>query len=444
MNANDFAAQSQNQPMIYVDPATGCLYIMHPATGQPTWIVDYETGQPMVSRQLFTDPTTGGLCAVSATGTGYVWVINPATGMPIVQPTQPAQSTQLAQQLSATTTTANAAQSLATGFPGTAQSQSGYPAALQQSAYASATQGHIAEQAATGTYAGNAGALESATTASAASAFEGAYAANGAEIPIDSDSADSTEDVDENANPATPSTPARIPIPAILGPVLAVSSIGVSFILPISIGAPFVALLGLILSIAGAAMSRNRNKGMGASIVGIVLSIAAAVVIALTNSAVATTVGTVLNQPQQAPASASSEAAEVEDPAPVEPVDYASLAVGQTLKLDDGLTVSVTGVKTGLKGSKDKRVTGVAVKYVNTGTAKASYDTKNWKTQNAKGEVDNATTNSVGSAKKDSLGSGEIEPGKTVTGTVYFAGDLASVSFYKDAKDAEPAATWML
>ena len=400
MNPGD-NAQPQSQQSIFVEPTTNCLYTMHPATGQPTWIVDYETSQPMMSRQLFIDPSTGGMCAASLTGAGYVWVINPATGMPFMQPPQPSPQQSSVPQ---TSTTTNQAQQ--------------QPAALQNSTIPSESNASFA-----------------------APANEQQTSATIAEAPA-SDSV--APDSDDTEDLAAPKAPAKVPIAAIIGPVLGVSAIGVSFIPPIDIAAPFVALLGFIVSIIGTVQACKRKKGLGIAITGVVFGIIAAVVIALTNSAVSTAVSNLLNPSPQAPAPAPSAAVSVEPPARVEPVDYTSLVVGQSFKLDSGLTVSVISVKSDLKGSKDKKVTGVTVKYTNTGTAQASYSAKDWKSQNVKGKAIAATENSAGSAKKDSLGSGKIDPGKTATGTVYFAGDITSISFYEDAKSPNPAATWIL
>ena len=87
-NFNGTSIGSSQIP-VYIHAPSNCLFVVDGATRQQYWVVDYQTGQPMVNRQLFMDPGTGNLFAASLTGAGYVWLINPVTGQHLARPVQP-------------------------------------------------------------------------------------------------------------------------------------------------------------------------------------------------------------------------------------------------------------------------------------------------------------------------------------------------------------------
>ena len=84
-------------------------------------------------------------------------------------------------------------------------------------------------------------------------------------------------------------------------------------------------------------------------------------------------------------------------------------------------------------------VTGVRVTYANGGSSEASFNTYDWKGQDAQGAQQYTTYYSEAS---DALSSGTLAPGGTVTGMVYFDGDLAKVLYYSSMLASSPAASW--
>ena len=118
-----------------------------------------------------------------------------------------------------------------------------------------------------------------------------------------------------------------------------------------------------------------------------------------------------------------------------------NLVVGTTVNLPDGLSVAVDSVEPGLTNFDGSAMTGVHVTYTNNGDDGASYNVFDWKGEDANGAQQSSGYYSDGS---DELSSGTLAKGGTVSGNVYFKGDLARVLYFGNLLEKTATASWTL
>ena len=118
-----------------------------------------------------------------------------------------------------------------------------------------------------------------------------------------------------------------------------------------------------------------------------------------------------------------------------------NLVVGTTVNLPDGLSVTVDSVEPGLTNYDGSAMTGVHVTYTNNGDDGASYNVFDWKGEDANGAQQSTGYYSDGS---DELSSGTLAKGGTVSGNVYFKGDLARVLYFGNLLEKTATASWSL
>ena len=118
-----------------------------------------------------------------------------------------------------------------------------------------------------------------------------------------------------------------------------------------------------------------------------------------------------------------------------------NLVIGTTVNLPDGLSVTVDSVEPGLANYDGSAMTGVHVTYTNNGDDGASYNVFDWKGEDANGAQQSSGYYSDGS---DELSSGTLAKGGTVSGNVYFKGDLARVLYFDNMLEKTATASWSL
>ena len=118
-----------------------------------------------------------------------------------------------------------------------------------------------------------------------------------------------------------------------------------------------------------------------------------------------------------------------------------NLVIGTTVNLPDGLSVTVDSVEPGLANYDGSAMTGVHVTYTNNGDDGASYNVYDWKGEDANGAQQSTGYYSEGS---DELSSGTLAKGGTVSGNVYFKGDLARVLYFGNPLEKTATASWSL
>lgn len=116
------------------------------------------------------------------------------------------------------------------------------------------------------------------------------------------------------------------------------------------------------------------------------------------------------------------------------------LPVGTAIELN-GLTVVVNSVQAGLTNYDGSVMTGINVTYTNNGDEGADYNVYDWKGEDAQGAQQSQGYYSEGS---EELQSGTLAQGGTVTGNIYFDGEIAKALYFGNVFDKNAAASWVL
>ena len=117
------------------------------------------------------------------------------------------------------------------------------------------------------------------------------------------------------------------------------------------------------------------------------------------------------------------------------------LAVGTTVNLPGGLSITVDSVQTGLVNFDGAEVTGIHVTYTNNGDDGADYNVYDWKGEDANGAQQSQT---YYSEEQDTLQSGTLAAGGTVAGNVYFDGQIVKALYFASIVEKSAAASWKL
>ena len=146
------------------------------------------------------------------------------------------------------------------------------------------------------------------------------------------------------------------------------------------------------------------------------------------------------DEPAQATTETAPEPAEEEAPKEPEP-DFSALSVGQTVTYKSGLAVTVNSVTRGLTNYDGGAITGITVTYQNTGSDSQSFNPYDWDGEDSSGVQRSQT---YYSEAENELGSGKLSPGGSVTGNVYFDGDLVRAIYTENMFDKDSTAAWIL
>lgn len=228
---------------------------------------------------------------------------------------------------------------------------------------------------------------------------------------------------------------------AVTGFVLGIVALVLSAVPFVNNFAFLLVLLGLPFSIVGlVAAGRKKKRGKALAIAGIVLCSLSLVVVIVSQSAYSAAVeeafsGSSVAGVSDAPPSQNAQG----DASPADAVDYSSLAIGSAAELRNGLTVRVDSVQTGLVNYDGSPVTGVTVTYANNGSREASFNPFDWKGQDGSGAQRTTTYYSNG---ENALNSGTLAAGGTVSGNVYFDGDIAKVLYYSSVFSSSSQVAW--
>lgn len=254
---------------------------------------------------------------------------------------------------------------------------------------------------------------------------------------------------------------------AIAGLVLGIIAAVTSFLPIINNLSAILAVIGgifAIIALVGALRGKHTAKGL--SIAGVVLCVVSFVVVLGTQSAYkqALDKATSGDQPvssssakeqssddaaaateEAAPAeSAPAEAAPAEAEAPAQeeaPADFTNLAVGETVTLNSGLSVTVNSVDTSLENYDGSQIVCANVTYTNNGSKSASFASYDWKSEDANGAQ---RTSTFYLDSTDDLSSGKLSSGGSATGNIYFEAGTVRILYYSNMFNDEPTAAWNL
>lgn len=211
---------------------------------------------------------------------------------------------------------------------------------------------------------------------------------------------------------------------AIASLVLGLTSIGSSFLPVVNTIAFVMAIVGFILAIVGAyGIGKKRKKGNGFAIAGALLCIATIMIALITQPIYYSKIESAINDLQHGvkPAQTTNGSKA--------PKDYSKMKIGQSVALENGLTVTVLDAQKVQQPYTDKEQMRVTVSYINNGDKSVSYNLLDWKSENAQG-VERSIEIPIGD--DNSLDSGKLKPGGSITGNVYFENDIKKVYYYSN------------
>lgn len=230
---------------------------------------------------------------------------------------------------------------------------------------------------------------------------------------------------------------------AIVGLVLAIIALLVSFVPIVNNGAFVLGLVGAVFAIVGIVQTgKGKRRGRGTAVAGLIVAILALVIVLVTQSMYSAAIDSVTNGAQPTDASSNSAAPAASTDAAsssASSADYSNMAPGQSVDLDNGLSVSVDKVEAGLSNYDGSKVTQVTVTYKNNGSSNASFNAFDWKASDANGAQRDET---YYASQENALNSGTLSAGGTVTGTIAFDGDITKVYYYSSIVQSDSNIAW--
>lgn len=241
---------------------------------------------------------------------------------------------------------------------------------------------------------------------------------------------------------------------AIAGLVLGILAIATSFLPIINNLSFFIALIGGVLAavaLVGALRGKHTAKGM--SIAGIVLAVVSVVVVLVTQNAYSNALKSASDELRSGETAVSSSAessdnkseasgddkSKTNDEAKSEEADYSNMAVGETVNLKNGLSITVSSVEPGPDRYDGTPTTRASVTYTNNGNDSQSFNIFDWKSEDANGVETSCT---YVASDNEQLDSGKLKPGGSVSGNVYFEGDPTKIVYYSSFLQSESSIAW--
>lgn len=213
----------------------------------------------------------------------------------------------------------------------------------------------------------------------------------------------------------------------IAGFVLGIIALATSFLPIINNFSAMLAVVGFVLALVGTiACVKGRKAGKGLSIAGVVMNVIAFIVVLATQSMYSSAIDDALSGTSVSPQPASEQPATTAPASDDAADDSQAAAAGNSITLKNGLVLTVDGVVTGLQNYDGKPITQVSVTYQNSGNGQASFNPYDWKAEDAQGAQRSQAFYTDGD---NELHSGTLAAGGTVSGNLYFEGDVVKVLY---------------
>ena len=231
---------------------------------------------------------------------------------------------------------------------------------------------------------------------------------------------------------------------AIVGLVLGIVALATSWMPIFNNGSFFLALLGALFAIVGLVSTLRRTRsGKGLAIAGLIICIIACAAGLAAQQATSKAINDAVYSAKNSHAVTSTSAAPADASGDAGTATQSQdLALGTSITLGNGLSVSVDSMDTSLTKYDGSPITAVTVTYTNGGSQEASFNVYDWKAQDTQGAQRSQTFYSGDDVV--SLGSGTLAPGGTVTGAVCFEGDITKALYYASMFSNSATASWSL
>ena len=231
---------------------------------------------------------------------------------------------------------------------------------------------------------------------------------------------------------------------AIVGLVLGIVALATSWMPIFNNGSFFLALLGALFAIVGLVSTLRRTRsGKGLAIAGLIICIIACAAVLAAQQATSKAINDAVDSAKNSHAVTSTSAAPADASGDADAsAQSQDLALGTSITLGNGLSVSVDSVDTSLTKYDGSPITAVTVTYTNGGSQEASFNVYDWKAQDTQGAQRSQTFYSGDDVV--GLGSGTLAPDGTVTGAVCFEGDITKALYYASMFSNSATASWNL
>jgi hypothetical protein len=237
---------------------------------------------------------------------------------------------------------------------------------------------------------------------------------------------------------------------AIAGLVLGIIALVSSWMPILNNISALIALVGAVLAIVGVVGTvRGKHSGKALAIAAVVINVVAFIVVLVMQSATKAALDKAIDGPSvsststSAPADSTSSTTTSDDSADAEQQATTDLAVGASIDLENGLSVSVDSVDASLTNYDGSTVVGVNVTYTNNGSDSASYNEYDWKGEDANGAQEYATFYSGSAGDKDgALNSGTLSAGGSKSGTLYFEDGTVKILYFGSIMSNDATASW--
>ena len=264
-------------------------------------------------------------------------------------------------------------------------------------------------------------------------------------------------------SPATPNpAPKTSSGLAIAGLVLGIIAAVTSFLPIINNFSAIIAFIGAILAvIALIGALRGKHTAKSLSIAGVVLCVVSFAIVLITqsmysaaldsavdklksgSSSVSATSGdsaSTSDASSTSPSNASTTPSDSSSSEPAIEVDYSSMAIGQTVTLENGLSITVNSIDRSTTKYDGTPLVKASITYANNGSSSVSFNIFDWKCVDANG-VETSFYYNMGD---DQLDSGKLTAGGNVTGNVYFEGNPVKIVYYSNVFQSESSIAWVV
>lgn len=213
----------------------------------------------------------------------------------------------------------------------------------------------------------------------------------------------------------------------IAGFVLGIIALAISFLPIINNFSALLAAIGFVLALIGTiACVKGRKSGKGLSVAGVVMNVIAFAVVLAMQSMYSSAIDDAFSGTSVAPQPATEQPATTAPASDDAAGDSQAAAAGNSITLKNGLVLTVDGVVTGLQSYEGKSITQVSVTYQNNGNSQASFNPYDWKAEDAQGAQRSQAFYTDG---ENELNSGTLAAGGSVSGNLYFEGDVVKVLY---------------
>ena len=217
-----------------------------------------------------------------------------------------------------------------------------------------------------------------------------------------------------------------ISIMAIVSLVIGIIAMTTSFVPIVNNASAFLAALGAIFGIVGVVGAfREKKRSKVLTVIAVAINVLAFIIVLATQNMY----GQVLNDAAGNPATGTKGSSEAK--------------FGEAITLNNDLEVTVVSVDSSLKNHEGAAITKVLVKYQNNGNKEISYNNYDWKAENSSGNQTSSIiyTDSSLKVNPDGLQSGKLAAGGSVSGALYFNGDVSKM-LYSSSVIGDSKATW--